>query len=190
MDWLDRVLPVVSLLIGTVIPVGYTYVTKRSGENREALAVEKAITAEVEAIVRTVEARDYLRMFSSIIDEIGMHETIENTVNHTAIEHPDTWIRLKGQCQINIGSSYNRIYVAHIDKLGLLDPDFAKDVVTFYAYMDSVARDVTPGGILYEGAYIEDFKQSAFVLQRSLFIGEAIVNGKGHISENLRRNTP
>lgn len=189
MDLWDKIIPLASVALGSLLTWLPNHFSSSKRQKAEAFAVRKAITAEVESIVRTVEARDYINIFSNTVDEINMQEAIDNSAN-SELDDPDVWYKCKGKCQVNIGASYNRIYIAHIDKLGLLDPDFAKDVVTFYAYIDSVARDVTPGGILYEGAYIEDFKQSAFVLQRSLLIGDAIVNGKGHVSEKLRRRRP
>ncbi|CAI8824871.1 hypothetical protein EMIT0P253_260027 [Pseudomonas sp. IT-P253] len=46
---------------------------------------------------------------------------------------------------------YCRVYIANLGKLGYLSPEDAQLVASFYQYVESDVRDVTEGGIIYEG---------------------------------------
>lgn len=53
--------------------------------------------------------------------------------------------------QIYVPDHYCRVYIAHVSKLGMLEPEDAKLIVKFYQYADSVVTDISKGGALYEG---------------------------------------
>ncbi|QXH45383.1 hypothetical protein KSS93_21260 [Pseudomonas xanthosomatis] len=118
---------------------------------QERTSVRVAIVAEVLALQQIAKERNYQSTLGEVAESLlAIPEAQRSPVS----------------LQVPIPEHYCRVYLANLGKLGYLPPRDAQLVVSFYQYMDSVVRDVTPGGILYGGCNDPDaFTNSANVLK-------------------------
>ncbi|BBH45480.1 hypothetical protein [Pseudomonas sp. KU43P] len=153
----NAVVPVVITLLGTMT-IGLVggwfkfYLERRS--------VRFAIYAEIQALVLIIRKREYLE---------GMIETIK--------EFEEGKYK-KGTCVIysaSIDPSYCRVYSALVSTLGSLPADAAQLVVIFYQLIDSVVRDLSPGGQLHEGTDdVTVFNEASDLLSKALRVAEEL----------------
>lgn len=176
MDLWDKILPLASVALGSLLTWLPSHYSNRKRQNAEAFAVRKAIAAEVESLIAVVRARNYLERFRFSIDQIREDE---HEANRLYEGDPEAYFQTKLPVRVNIPEGYNRIFLSNIDKLGNLGPETAKDVVMFYAYMGAIFQDLSPGGILYEGATSFHYKEALSLLIHTLELGERVAHHRG-----------
>src|SRR5690606_34490267 len=77
---------------------------------------------------------------------------------------------------IRIPAHYSRIYQANASRIGMIDPETAKDIVTFHHFVDAVVQDVQGGGQLAAGCEIDGFNEALGILDRAFGIAEKLRN--------------
>ncbi|NAS95179.1 hypothetical protein CU664_14405 [Pseudomonas syringae pv. actinidifoliorum] len=124
--WLKVTIPIVVAVLAWVL---------KTSKERKSVGV--AIHAEMSALVEIARVRKY---------QDGLLEAA------TELQRLSTEERLTIKLFVPIPKHYCRVYTGNIQHLGLLDADEAPIVVRFYQYLDSVVRDISEGGILFEGS--------------------------------------
>lgn len=125
-------------------------------------SIKKAIIAEIEAIINIVEQRNYKEDINKIIYQLE--------------KNPNS----RFSFSIDINKDIFPVYSHNLDKIGSLDGELAKQVVTFYSLLSSVIQDVKVGGILNNKEYgtLENFKNLRVLLTKALELGNNIKNSK------------
>lgn len=154
---ISAVVPVVITLLGTVIIglVGGWW--RRYSERR---SVRYALFAEIQALALIIRERSYLEWLKETVKEF---------------ERGDYKDGQTVSMQVSVDPSYCRVYAALTSSLGSLSAGAAQLVVTFYQFIDSVVRDISPGGPIYEGtSKASHFKEAAEILSKALMIAEEL----------------
>lgn len=126
----------------------------------ERRSVRYALVAEIQALALIVRERRYLPSFLDVVKEI----------ESGALEDGEEY-----SFRVAVDSTYCRVYAAYTSSLGSLPVHVAQLVVTFYQFVDSVVRDVSPGGIVYEGTdKASDFQDAADLLSKALKIADEL----------------
>jgi hypothetical protein len=80
---------------------------------------------------------------------------------------------------VRIPMHYSRVYQSHVDRIGVIDPDFASKVIRFHQLIDAIVQDVTPGGVIAEhGGGKPEFEQLAQILTAAIEIGKSLLGNK------------
>lgn len=140
--WLKVTIPIVVAVLAWVL---------KTSKERKSVGV--AIHAEMSALVEIAKVREYQEGFLEYASELRQVPIDERKTIKLFVPIPD---------------HYCRVYAGNIQQLGLLDADEAPLVVRFYQYVDSVVRDVSAGGVLFEGTDDPDSFTAAY-----LMIGQA-----------------
>lgn len=75
--------------------------------------------------------------------------------------------------KISVADHYCRVYAGNIQNIGCLDAEQAALIVRFYQLADSVVRDVSEGGQLYEGTNDPNaYEENASLLERAMQVAE------------------
>lgn len=126
----------------------------------ERRSVRYALVAEIQALALIVRERRYLPSFLEVVKEI----------ESGALEEDEEY-----SFRVAVDSTYCRVYAAYTSSLGSLPVHVAQLVVTFYQFVDSVVRDVSQGGIVYEGTNkASDFQDAADLLSKALKIADEL----------------
>ncbi len=155
--FLKVIAPAFITLTGTVVLglVGGWF--KRYLERR---SVRYALVAEIQALALIVRERRYLPSFLEVAQGIENGALREDEIYSFGVA---------------VDSTYCRVYAAYTSSLGSLPAHIAQLVVTFYQFVDSVVRDVSPGGIVYEGTNkAADFHEAADLLVKALKIADEL----------------
>lgn len=124
----------------------------------EREATRQALLAELQAIVEIIKARHY-------IDEL----------RKTAYEIEADEIKQPYSYHVSVADHYRAVYSANLTRLGCLSSDQASKIVRFYQMIDSVVRDVSPGGPLYESTGdASAFHEAANILEQALNLAEEL----------------
>lgn len=131
-------------------------------EYKERSATRHAFLAEVAALAEVARVRGYveaLRTEAREMAEVNKNGVIQGRSFSVPLD-------LKG---------YRPIWDAYLTRLGCLKASETEQFVRFYQLLDSVARDVTEGGLLFIGTgNAEDFEHTATVLERALEIADRL----------------
>jgi len=150
-----------SELLGALVGAGATIAVAVAGaagvvingrleHRREKAAIKGALFAEVRALCCIIEGRRYREDLAAS----ALH--IQKTKEAIAFTVP-------------VPEHYCSIYRTHLSSVGTLSPEDAAAIVRFYQLVDSVVRDVTPGGVIAGGT---DDPQP--FIQAKEFLDEAI----------------
>jgi len=101
---------------------------------REHSTVGRAIYSEIMALTEITRHRHFLQ------DLKTRAELYRNTPSAPAEVY-----------RISVADHYCRVYVGNIQNIGCLDSEQAALIVRFYQLADSVVRDVSEGGQLFQG---------------------------------------
>lgn len=157
-----EVISVVSLILTALGTFGGWFWQRQ----QERVSVRTAIVAEVRALYEVAKERKYFEALSESAEQLA--------------EIPEGG-RPVHQIMVQIADTYCRVYNANLTKLGYLEPVDALSVVRFYQFIDSVIRDVTKGGHLFEGSSDPvAFLDAANILEKAF--AEAETLAKRHSS--------
>ncbi|WP_309601344.1 hypothetical protein [Sphingomonas sp.] len=150
-------------LIGIALGGGLRALEANFARNREASAVLSALCAEVEAINRLANHRQFLA---------GFHQYRELNAKLVAEgkgDGPGHWL------VIELKENYFSTFEALNSKLGLLDPYFADRIARFYTYAKAVIENYRAGSPFQEGvtaeAAVEAFDNDILLLQTVHVLG-------------------
>lgn len=141
---------------------------------RATQSVQAALVAEISYMVGIIELRGYLKDF------IKTHEELVNINRRDQTFHQENGTHFTEHSEtikIVIPDDYNKIYKAHLDKIGTLPPKVATEVVTFYGLIDSVVQDMKPEGVLSCQGYAEQYQEAIHLMQEALKIANKITRG-------------
>lgn len=155
-------IPVIAAFGGAVIGAVASFISTRGVESykraQQAKAIRLAILAEIKAMLAICEVRQYLDSLRSAISYL---ERTPNTQYKFIVRSEDEW---------------SRVYAANVGQLGLLASEEASLIVEFYQMMQACISDVRPGGLIAEGAGLEQFRELERIYGRALSLGEQIVS--------------
>lgn len=152
--WIPAITGLAGAFIGAVSSFIPTLITERCKQRRESAQLRASLVAEIAAIIEIAEMRKY-------------QEGLQSVCVHLASQPPGTIF----QYPVGIPDHYSRIYQANADRIGEIDSDSAKSIVTFHQLVDAVVQDVRPGGALANGAELEGFEEAERVLAKAFKIG-------------------
>ncbi len=158
---------VLTALIGGAAGAAVPLVLHFSGARREKESVRAAILAEISSLADIIERRGYEHDLWCERENLSMR--LENA--------PSGFSVAPGILQVPIPADYNLIYRQNCQRLGLLKPGEASQVVHFYQLLQSVVADITPGGVLYEGTHdSERFTETLLVLNEAIDVAVRLVS--------------
>lgn len=145
---------VVALLAGPI----FSYFMAKSNARREAVTVKASIVAEIHALVDIIRSRNYLG---------SLNDGAKGEYDSLTIMFPDENVQ---------------VYKANLQKIGLLPPHFARDVVRFYMALTAFKQDVIAGGYLNDPEVeqadkVKCFSGNAKLLKDALAIGDSLKEG-------------
>lgn len=130
-------------------------------------SVQAALIAEISYMVGIVELRGYLKDFIKIHEELEKNNIRDYKFHQ---EHGTHFTEHSETFETIIPDDYNKIYKAHLEKIGTLPPKVATDVVTFYGLIDAVVQDIRPEGVLRRQGYAEQYQEAIQLMQEALKI--------------------
>lgn len=134
-------------------------------------AVQAALIAEISYMVGIIELRGYLKGLISTHKELeadNLRDRKFHQDNNTFFsEHTETTL-------ITIPEDYNKIYKAHLEKIGVLPAKVATDIVTFYGLIDAVVQDLRPEGVLRNEGYAEQYQEAIQLMHAALKIASKL----------------
>lgn len=157
-DWLPVIAAIGGALVGAVSAIIPSYFIERKKQEDERRCVTNALVAEIRAILTIVEHRKY----------------VENMklVAHGLREKPGSSF----QYSVKIPDHYSRVYQAHVERLGVVEPRLAAKIIEFHQLLDSVVQDIGPGGLISEhGGGVEAFEQLVHISESAVSIGKSLV---------------
>lgn len=136
------------------------------GRNRRD-SVKAAILAEISYLVKIIHLRGYYTGLKEQYDEVVK-------INQDALyRHENDGLQLvtyTGSLTVKINDDYDKVYKAHLDSLGALPSQIAKDIVIFYGLLSAIVQDIIPGGNLSEGGGAEAFAEAITLMEQALDI--------------------
>ncbi|OEE30940.1 hypothetical protein A1QS_11820 [Vibrio ordalii FS-238] len=156
-------IPVIAALLGasigaiaSLIPSRYLEVRR---ERQFSVQVKRSLIAEISALVRVVESRNYVA---------GVEEAI-------------TFLKAnpgrKYTFYADIPPHYSQIYQEHCKHLGVLEPEVARDVIHFYQLIDAVVQDVKVGGAFTTHPSLQGYEESLQMFKLAVKIGKKLESG-------------
>lgn len=159
---IDWTTVLVALITGVTAASGPVLLWYKQGE-KERGGVRAALLAEVRALVEIIECRGYLSSIRQLEAQLAAAPV--------TIFGPATLVGM----EVRIDSNFNRIYLGNIERLGVLSPEEATQIVRFYQLVSAFSVDVSPGGALTKGVSSHlAFKECGDLLELFLEIGRRL----------------
>ncbi|MBN6712584.1 hypothetical protein [Pseudomonas capsici] len=127
--------------------------------------VQAALLAEVSYIVKMINIRNYLNDAKQTYTDLMIANNRDSALAAKKKAH---FQEHKEQSIVSIQPDYNKVFKAHLEKLGLLPEQFAIDIVTFYGLLDAVVQDLRPEGVLREQGYAAQYKEAIKLMEEAL----------------------
>lgn len=168
--WIPALSSLASVTVGAVAAWLPTYISTLRKEKKEAESIANAIKAEISAFLAI--NRDYLftKMFRHNIETLKE----ENKLGNESSMFSDYY----GEAVINhhfeYPHKYDEVYQKHIEKLGLLEPSLAKNIVQFYATVPAFQNFIGKDGGLMKIGTIKSYR-TACILNERLIIKGALI---------------
>lgn len=153
-------IPVASALGGALIGGFATFLPARYFETRRerkfSEQVKRCIVAEVSTLVRIIESRKYI-------------ESIEKAIEYLK-SNPE------GQYTIfaEIPAHYCLVYQEQCKNLGVLEPEIAENIISFYQLIDAVVQDIKTNGTFSTRPSIEGYQQALEMFKLAFVIGKGL----------------
>ncbi|WP_426201147.1 hypothetical protein [Pseudomonas sp. TWP3-1] len=123
---------------------------------REHNTVGRAIYSEIMALIEITRHRHFLQ-------DLRMRAQLYNNDPSKPAE----------EYRIPVADHYCRVYAGNIQNIGCLDAEQAALIVRFYQLADSVVRDVSEGGQLYQGTSDPSaYEENALLLEQAMQVAE------------------
>lgn len=156
-EWLPVIAAVGGAFVGGVSTFFPTYLLEARKHRKEKYAVTNALLSEIAAILVIIEHRQYLDGFKNAADHLRANpgETLKFTVK--------------------VPEHYSRIYQGHVDRIGLVDPKLATQIIEFHQLTDSIVQDITPGGRIHDdGGDLESYEAIIRISESAISIGKVL----------------
>ncbi|WP_051236108.1 hypothetical protein [Ottowia thiooxydans] len=156
-QWLPVIAAIGGAFAGGFATLVPSYVLEERRRRHERTTVSNALLAEVRAIMAIVKQRKYVETFHEISD--------------TLKQSPEKKFQLRAQ----IPDHYSRVYQAHVERLGVLEPSFAAKIIEFHQLLESVVQDIAPGGLIAEeGGNLESYAQLVSLSNAAVELGDEL----------------
>ncbi|ARS47964.1 hypothetical protein PSMEN_06025 [Ectopseudomonas mendocina] len=133
--------------------------------SQEVKAIRRAFLSEIRSLSEMIRVRQYVEGLLESAAELDQ-----------GVHGDNAQISLEVPLDL---STYRPIWGHYASRIGSLSDPEAEQIHRFYQLVDSVARDVSPGGILHAGtADSSDFKDAAELLQSALSIADQLCDKK------------
>jgi len=155
----DGVIGLIGVLVGGVITSGTTFTMEYFTQHKEAFHLAHAFRGGVGALLDIVEHRQYLRVVEWKIQEAKRGAT--------------------SPLMIKVRRDYLALFSKNVDRIGLLEPELAKKLPTFYTYVNSLLEDIDTMNELDWGKFSSDtivmfLDEFRKLLVKTIALGEEI----------------
>jgi CRISPR/Cas system CSM-associated protein Csm2 small subunit len=156
--WIPAIAAIGGAFVGGLVGGIPSYFIDRRKRADERETVACALIAEIGALLAVSRQRQYI-------------EDVEKVVEYLKA-HPGE----KYKFAVRIPDHYSRVYQAHVDRLGVINPKLAAKIIEFHQFMDAVVQDVTVGGyIADEGGDLKAFQQLLNIYQAGVAVGNEVI---------------
>ncbi|WP_427838363.1 hypothetical protein [Acinetobacter baumannii] len=152
------IVALVTVIINFFIQLFFKYKDNRS----QQLSIQLAIIAEIKALKKLIEQRKYVQDIQNVVLHLEKNRGYRITLS------------------LDIQENVFPVYSSNLDKIGQLSPKIAPQVVTFYALLSSILKDVKVGGLLSireQGNY-QNYKNIYDLLTNALEIADEIISSR------------
>ncbi len=125
MDWMT----LLSVLVGAFSAIGAGVFAHWYQEHRKAKSLRSALRAEIKSIIELVARRDHVTHFKSFLDAWKQGQRLDQIPGI---------VNLTEQSR----DRATNIFLSNLSDIGLLPPDIATDVVTFYQLYEGITDDI------------------------------------------------
>lgn len=139
MNWTAVLTALIGAAAGATAPLIMHY----SGGRRERESVRAAILAEISSLADIIERRGYEH--DLWCEQANLESRLQAAMPGEEVE--------AASLHVPIPKDYNLIYRQNCQRLGVLAPREASQVVQFYQLLQSVIADISPGGAVCEGTH-------------------------------------
>ncbi len=136
-------LPLIAVFVGALAVYLSTTAVNNRQRTADARAVAVMLAAEIEAIMRNADARNYEEYYREFLGRFELGNFTEMP-------------RIYG-----MKNDLPDIVAANVDRLGLLGPDLCYDVVSWYGHLQSITSDL----IELESESVSDDQCAAFLCE-------------------------
>lgn len=158
-EWLPVIAAIGGAFIGGISAFFPSYLIELKKRKVERTNVRGALLAEVSALVTIIEIRRYI-------------ENLQQVAEHLH-QNPGATLRF---C-VKIPDHYSRVYQAHIERIGALEPTLAAKIIQFHQLIDSIVQDIAPGGLIAEeGGTEEAFLQLIEIANQAMMLGRDLAH--------------
>ena len=156
-EWLPVYAAIGGAFVGAIASFIPNALTAFINHRRDSHIIEASLVAEIVALVKVVEARDYLGSLNLIITNLNS-QAAGTTFGFT----------------VDVPAHYSRIYQANCHKIGLVRKNIAVKVVRFHQLVDAVVQDVKPGGLMSQGVTVDAYRQDSEILTQAIALGREL----------------
>ncbi|AKX44929.1 hypothetical protein AKN87_07365 [Thiopseudomonas alkaliphila] len=160
-EWLPVLAAIGGAFTGSIATFFPSYFLSRQKYQREQKAIATALTSEISALLKIIEHRKYLDGLIEAVKHLKEDPNIKYTLTVQVPEH------------------YSRVYQSHVDRIGLIEPALAANIIEFHQLIDAVVQDIMPESPTQKkGGDIETFEELVTVMTSAISIGQKILNKK------------
>lgn len=134
---------VFTAVIGAAAGISAPLIMHYSGGRQERESVRAAIIAEISSLADIIERRGYEH--DLWCEQANLENRLQAAIAGEEVE--------AASFHAPIPKDYNLVYRQNCQRLGMLAPMEASQVVQFYQLLQSVIADISPGGAVYEGTF-------------------------------------
>lgn len=149
-------------IVGTALIGTSAYLYK---SHQEVKVIRRAFLSEIGSLAEIIRLRRYVEDLSQCA--IDLDQLTHGDDASIAIEIP-----------LDL-ANYRPIWNQYASRIGALSDKDSAQISRFYQFVDAVARDVSPGGVIH-GATSDSrpFKEGAEVLRKALAIADQLTGAK------------
>lgn len=159
----NQIIAACSGLGGALIGAGITGWVNRSisetNFTNEVNSFKAGFVAEVESLQNVIRARNYLKNFEEYA------------------EHPEILKGGTATFSILIPDNYARFYNANLNKVGLMGPELAKQLIQYHQLLQALVQDFKPDShVSIYGYNKESIDECIRIMKYALSLGDQIVS--------------
>ncbi|OZA27032.1 MAG: hypothetical protein B7X93_09855 [Hydrogenophilales bacterium 17-61-9] len=156
--WIPAITGLAGAFIGAVSSFIPNLITEYFRRKQESRQLKESLIAEIAAMMEIAELRKYRQGLRDVCTKL------ENSPKSTLFTFP-----------VGIPNHYSRIYQANANRIGIIDPKTAIDIVTFHHLIDAVVQDVNPGGPLADGCDLDGYQEALAILDKAYGIATKLI---------------
>jgi hypothetical protein len=157
-EWLPLYTAFGGTIVGAIASFFPTFFLERYREKVQSRRVLASLLAEISAFLEVIEHRKY-------------HYSVKKAIEYLETQPAGTTYSYS----VSVPDHYSRIYQENCGNIGAINKKYAQKIVIFHQLIDAVVQDVKPGGIISNGANINDFKEMENIFTRAIKIGNELL---------------